>query len=96
MDETIALLEKEIQGLKERNRRVESDKAWETSYFRRLTIAVSIYVVVAIVLYMIDVQNALVAAFVPPVGYVLSTQSLPAIKRWWISRLLRSSISSTS
>ena len=89
MDETIALLEKEIQGLKERNRRVESDKAWETSYFRRLTIAVSIYVVVAIVLYMIDVQNALVAAFVPPVGYVLSTQSLPAIKRWWIGRLLR-------
>jgi len=89
MDETIALLEKEIQGLKERNRRVESDKAWETSYFRRLTIAVSIYVVVALVLYMIDVQNALVAALVPPVGYILSTQSLPAIKRWWVNNFLR-------
>ena len=90
MKETIALLEREIQGLKERNRRVESDKSWETSYFRRLTIAVSIYTVVAIVLYMIDVPNALFAAFVPPVGYILSTQSLPAIKRWWIGRLLRS------
>ena len=96
MDEKVALLEQEIQSLKERNRRVESDKAWETSYFRRLTIAVSIYVVVALVLYMIDVQNALVAALVPPVGYILSTQSLPAIKRWWIRRLSRSSISSTS
>ncbi len=90
MDEKTTLLEKEIQGLKERNRRVESDKAWETSYFRRLTIAVSIYVVVVIVLYVIDVPNALLAAFVPPVGYILSTQSLPAIKRWWIEKLLRS------
>ena len=95
MEERIALLEKEIQAVKERNKRVESDKAWETSYFRRLTIAVCIYVVVAIVLYMIDVPNALLAACVPPVGYILSTQSLPAIKRWWIGRRVRS-INSTS
>lgn len=82
-------IEAEIEKLKERNRRVEGDKAWETSYFRVLTVAVIVYIVIAIFLYVIGVQNFLLAALVPPVGYFLSTRTLPAIKRRWIERFLR-------
>lgn len=81
-------IEAEIEKLKERNRRVEGDKAWETSYFRVLLVAIIVYIVIAIFLYVIGVQNFLLAALVPPVGYFLSTRTLPAIKRWWIERFL--------
>lgn len=88
-EERIQNLEREVAALKERNRRVEGDKAWETSYFRVVTIAVIVYIVVAFFLYVIGVQNYLLAALVPPVGYFLSTQSLPAIKRWWVKTFFR-------
>ena len=32
-------IEAELAAIKERNKRVEADKAWETSTFRRLLIA---------------------------------------------------------
>ncbi|MBI4068553.1 hypothetical protein HY413_04095 [Candidatus Kaiserbacteria bacterium] len=88
MDDRIEKIEQEIVALKERNHRVEGDKAWETSYFRVLVIAVTVYIVVSLFLYVIGVQNFLLAALVPPVGYFLSTRSLPAIKRWWVKTFL--------
>ena len=84
MEERIAQVEQEVEALKERNRRVEGEKAWETSNFRTFSIAFVTYVVAAIVLATIGVANYLLAACVPALGYVLSTLSLPALKRWWI------------
>lgn len=86
MEERIQQLEREVQALKERNRRVEAEKGWETSSFRVFSIALITYLVAAVVLYMIGVENYLLAAFVPTLGYVLSTLSLPAIRRWWMNR----------
>ena len=86
MQEKIENLEKEIKIIKERNRRVEADKAWETSWFRIFFIAAITYIIAAIVLYFIGAKNFLLNALVPTIGYFLSTQSLPAIKRWWIRR----------
>lgn len=77
-------LEKEITALKERNFRVEADKAWETSSARTLTITLVTYGIAAAFLYVIGVKNFLLNACVPAIGYYLSTQSLPFIKRWWI------------
>jgi len=85
MDE-LQRLAQEVEALKERNRRVEAEKAWEMSNFRIASIAAVTYVVAAIVLYSIGVANFLLAAFVPALGYILSTLSLPAIKKWWMSR----------
>lgn len=82
-------IEKEIQAIKERNLRVEADKAWEISGFRVFTIAVITYIIAAIVFYLIGVKNFWLSAFVPTVGYWLSTQSLPAIKRWWIRKFFK-------
>jgi hypothetical protein len=43
-------IESEIQKIKERNARVEADKAWETSKTRRLAIAVFTYIVAVFLL----------------------------------------------
>lgn len=74
---------KELAAIHERNRRVEADKAWETSWTRRLFIAAVTYVIAGIWLVMIDDTYPWLKAFVPALGYVLSTLSLPAVKRWW-------------
>ena len=89
MSEEIQKLEQEIQLLRERNKRVEADKAWETSWFRIISIAVITYVVASLVMRIIGVKNALLNAFIPTIGYLLSTQSLPLIKKWWIKKFLQ-------
>ena len=77
-------LQQDIRQIKERNRRVEADKAWETSFFRVSTITIITYFVVVIFLYVIEANNIFLSALVPAAGFVLSTQSLPLLKRWWI------------
>jgi hypothetical protein len=79
-------VEKEIKIIKERNKRVEADKAWERSGFRIFLVSAITYIIASLVLYFIGVQNFLLSALVPTVGYYLSTQSLPVIKRWWTDR----------
>ena len=81
-----AEIELELQAIKERNRRVEADKAWETSWARRLAIALGTYAVAIIWLLFTENSRPWLNAFVPAAGYMLSTLSLPFIKRWWIAR----------
>jgi hypothetical protein len=78
--------EQEIDLIKERNRRVELDKAWETSWTRKIAIAILTYIVAAIWLLIIKETNFLLKAFVPVVGYILSTLSLGSLKQWWVTR----------
>ena len=84
IEERVAQLEKEIEILKERNIRVEADKAWETSYARTGTITLVTYATAAAVLYTVNVERFLLAACVPALGYIFSTVSLPALKRRWL------------
>lgn len=90
MDE-LQQIKKEIEEIKKRNERVEMDKAWETSNFRIFSITIITYIIASLVLYFIGVQNFLFSALVPTVGYFLSVQSLPAVKKWWIKNLTKRS-----
>ena len=74
----------QLQVIQERSRRVEADKAWETSMFRKILIAFITYVVASIALYSIGAENFYVGAVIPTLGFLLSTLSLPSIKAWWI------------
>ena len=66
--------EKEITEIKERNKRVEKDKAWETSWTRRICIMVLTYIVVIIYSYVIrEYDNILLSSLVPVIGFTLST-----------------------
>jgi hypothetical protein len=87
MEEKIKDLEKDILLIKQRNDRVQADKAWETSKIRMVSILVLTYVFASLALYLMGVQNFLLSAIIPVLGYFLSTLSLPFIKKWWITRL---------
>ena len=84
MEEKIKNLENEIEIIKQRNAKVEADKAWEVSYFRVFLISAVIYIVAVKFLYFIGTENYFLNALVPTMGYFLSVQSLPFIKKWWI------------
>jgi hypothetical protein len=88
-DDRIQNLEHEIRAIKERNFRVEADKAWETSGFRIVSLCFVTYIVAAVLLYVIGVESFLLSALVPTAGFFLSVQSLPLIKRWWTARYLK-------
>ncbi|MEK7582910.1 MAG: hypothetical protein AAB483_00680 [Patescibacteria group bacterium] len=79
-------IEEEIQNIRERNKRVEIDKAWERSWTRRVFIAVVTYIIAGIWLILIHDAKPLLKALVPAIGYLLSTLSLPFIKSWWSNR----------
>lgn len=79
-------MEAQIEQITERNKRVELDKAWETSKTRRGLIALITYAVGGIFMYRIGISEPFLNALVPTGGYVLSTLSLPVIKKWWSKR----------
>ncbi len=77
-------LEKEIEKLKERNKRVETDKNWETSFTRRGLLIVFTYLAIGFYLNAINVENPWFNAIVPSIGFLLSTLTLPYFKNLWI------------
>ena len=77
-------VEKEINEIKKRNKRVELDKKWETSITRRICICVLTYIVVVIYTYLISkVSNIFLTSLVPVIGFTLSTLSLKGIRKIW-------------
>lgn len=80
-------LAKEVAAIKARNKRVETDKAWETSWTRRICIMVLTYIVVVIYSFTISkVQNVWLSSFVPVIGFTLSTLSLGLMRKLWEKR----------
>jgi len=77
-------IEKKLAKIEERNARVEGDKAWETSWARRIFIGIVTYVVAGIWLVLITETGPWLKALVPAGGYILSTLTIPFLKRWWL------------
>jgi len=78
-------IEAELAAIKERNKRVEADKAWETSTFRRLLIAAGTYLLSLTLFLIIEAPNPYFASLVPTLAFILSTLTLPFFKKRWIS-----------
>jgi hypothetical protein len=77
-------LEKEIEDIKERNKRVELDKRWEISWTRKICIMILTYIVVIVYSYVIrNYDNILLSSLVPVIGFTLSTLSLKYIRKMW-------------
>lgn len=77
-------LEMEVEKIKERNKRVECDKAWETSWTRRVCIMILTYIVVVIYSYVISkISNIWLSSIVPVIGFTLSTLSLGLVRKIW-------------
>ena len=79
-------LEERVARLEDRNRRVEADKAWETSWLRRASIAVLTYFTVVFYLRFVVHINPWINALVPVIGYSLSTLTISRLKKRFDNR----------
>ena len=77
-------IQKDLDEIKERNKKVESDKAWETSYTRRFFLIAFTYLAIYLYMEAINVPKPWLNAIVPAVGFLLSTLTLPFLKNKWI------------
>lgn len=77
-------LEERVKKLEARNKGVELNKAWETSYTRRILIIVFTYLTIATYLKFIVGIDPWINAIVPATGFLLSTLTLPFFKKLWI------------
>ena len=65
-------LEQEINNIKNRNKRVELDKKWETCWTRRICICILTYIVVIIYSYIVrNYDNIFLSSLVPVIGFTL-------------------------
>lgn len=76
----------DIQAIMERNKRVEIDKAWETSITRRGFIALLTYAITALLFWINDLPIPLLQALIPAAAYLVSTLSLPWLKKHWLKK----------
>ncbi len=74
----------DISEIKERNKKVESDKAWETSFTRKILITVLTYIVVVIFFYFANLPKPFVNAIIPALAFIVSNLSIPLFKKWWL------------
>lgn len=80
-------LEQALLAIKERNERVEMQKAWETSPTRRFFIALVTYLTAYIFMrFMLGSSQPYFDAMVPTGGYLLSTFSLPVLRECWMKK----------
>ena len=77
-------MEQKIQEIIERNKRVEADKAWETSVFRKFFIAILTYFVILIIFLILEIQKPFINAIIPTTWFILSTLSLWFLKKIWL------------
>jgi hypothetical protein len=79
-------LEERIAKIEERNKRVELDKKWETSFTRRISICFLTYIIVLLFSYFINTgNNIFLSSLVPVIGFTLSTLSVSVIRKIWLN-----------
>ena len=82
-------LKKEIIQIKERNKRVEGDKAWETSLARKCLITLLTYLVVVLFFYFAGLPKPFTNPIVPSVAFLVSTLTLGLFKKLWLRHIYK-------
>ncbi len=78
-----ASIEDRLAAIEARNAKVETEKAWETSWVRRGSVALITYIVISIMLMIVGHDGAWIHSLVPVIGYLLSTLALPFVRQQW-------------
>jgi hypothetical protein len=73
-------IEQRLDIIEKRNKCVEADKAWETSWTRRLIIAGFTYLFVSAYLIYLGSPKPWLGSLVPVIGYLLSTLVLTKVR----------------
>lgn len=77
-------LEKRLKNIENRNKKVEIDKAWETSLTRKILLICFTYLSIGFYLNAINIDRPWFNAIVPALGFFLSTLTLPYFKNLWL------------
>ena len=81
MENKIKELEKKIELIEKWNKKVEGDKAWETSLLRKILIIVLTYIFAVLYLKVADTTNPYFGAVVHCAGFFLYTITIDFIKK---------------
>jgi hypothetical protein len=84
-------LTQRLDKIEARNKKVETNKAWETSLTRKMTLVLSTYVVIGLTLTIIKNPEPWINAIIPSIGFFLSTLTLPFIKEYWVKHIYKKS-----
>ena len=79
-------LTKDVEQIKERNRKVELDKKWEISLTRRFLLVLFTYLSIGLYMAVIEIEDPWLNAVIPSIGFLLSTLTLPFFKNLWLKR----------
>jgi hypothetical protein len=85
----MATIEERVGKIENRNIKVELDKAWETSWSRKILIAVFTYLAISLYFLIVGISNPWLNAIVPTVGFLLSTLTLSFFKNIWTKFIYR-------
>ena len=77
-------LEGRITKIEDRNKKVELDKLWEISYFRRFLLVLFTYLAIGFYLQAVNIPEPWLNAIVPSIAFMLSTLTLPLFKKLWL------------
>lgn len=77
------ILEQRLQAIESRNQHVEANKAWETSFTRRVLISLFIYLALVLYLRFVLGIDPWLNSIGPTIGFLLSTLTLPYFQKLW-------------
>lgn len=80
----LEILKQELEQIKQRNKRVELDKAWELSWTRKIIVAFLTYLVIVCFFIFARLPDPFVNSIVPALAFVVSNLALPVFKKIWI------------
>lgn len=86
MEPELQNIQRELETIKERNKRVEADKAWELSWTRKILVALFTYILIVLFMVLAHLSSPFINAIVPSVAYLISMSAMPYLKKWWLSR----------
>ncbi len=78
-------LQQALTAIKERNERVELEKAWEVSWVRRISITIVTFVITFAYMKLTNQEPLWLGSIVPAFGYLISTVSIPYMKEFWVN-----------
>jgi len=85
-------LEEEIKDIQIRNQKVEAEKAWEVSIYRKTVITIITYLFMTFLFSLLGVEKPFVNSLIPTFGYLLSTLSISILKKYWIKYVYKKDI----
>ena len=78
-------LNKRVAAIEQRNKKVELDKAWETSVVRKILIVVMTYIVITLLFIFAGLSKPFLNSIIPAAAFIISTLSLSYFKTKWIN-----------